>query len=121
MLEAPSGQSVGLSAYAMPVAADWNGDGLIDLISGAKDGAVYWFKNTGKKGAPKFEKPEQLVENSEAEDLGCGTQAQVEVCDWDNDGKLELLVGDMNRKNSGTPEFSLHGYVWFYQRLNLAL
>ena len=37
--------------HAMPVAADWDGDGLFDLVSGSNSGAVHWFRNTGKKGA----------------------------------------------------------------------
>ena len=90
--------------YAMPVAIDWDGDGLWDLISGDKKGGVYWFKNSGTKGAPKFEgTATQLVPSSEEEGKGRASHAQVEVCDWDGDSDLDLLVGDRA------------GYVWLYR------
>ena len=104
--------------YALPVAADWDGDGLWDIVSGSKDGAVYWFRNTGAPGQPEFPaRPEQLVENAKAEDLGRGSHAQVEVCDWDGDGDLDLLVGDMHLDyDRETKKDDIHGYVWLYRR-----
>ena len=44
-----------------PVLADWDGDGLPDLILGVSEAnrsyssrGVYWCRNVGTKGAPKF-------------------------------------------------------------------
>jgi hypothetical protein len=47
--------------HASPVIADWDGDGLWDIISGSADGGVYWFRNVGKLGAPRFAAPVALI------------------------------------------------------------
>ncbi|MCS7009342.1 MAG: FG-GAP-like repeat-containing protein, partial [Chthoniobacterales bacterium] len=36
---------------------DLNGDGLFDLVVGQSSGQVSWVRNSGEKGAPKFEQP----------------------------------------------------------------
>ena len=43
--------------HAAIAVGDWDGDGLWDILSGCDDGAVYWFKNTGKLGdlTPRME------------------------------------------------------------------
>ena len=104
--------------YAMPVTADWDGDGLWDIICGSRSGRVFWFRNSGSKEVPKFPSlPEQLVGDSESEGLGRGSHAQVEVCDWDGDGDLDLLVGDCHLKyDRDKKEWDNHGYIWLYRR-----
>src|SRR5688572_15438631 len=39
---------------AGPTVADWDGDGMWDLVVGGGAGTVMFFKNEGKKGAPKL-------------------------------------------------------------------
>ena len=91
--------------HANPVVADWDADGLQDLVVGAGDGSVGWFRNTGTASKPEFSKLQQLVEGpstsifiqqylSEAESLAPGTRAQICVHDYNHDGQLDLLVGD---------------------------
>lgn len=97
--------------YQMPVAADWDGDGRWDLISGSQSGSVYWFRNVGKADKPLFEPAAVLVEKAR----GLGSRSQVAVADFDQDGDLDLLVGDNHQgMKDGKPDF--HGYVWFVER-----
>jgi hypothetical protein len=100
--------------HAMPVAADWDGDGLWDLVTGSAAGAVYWYRNTGKKGAPVFAAPQTLVG---AADRGLGERTQVAVADFDADGRPDLLVGDYRpaaKAKEGRPKH--HGWVWLLRR-----
>ena len=50
--------------HLIPAVADWDGDGRFDVLSGSGSGGVYWFRNVGKKGAPKFEAAKALLEPS---------------------------------------------------------
>lgn len=88
--------------HAAPSAADWDGDGLFDIIVGTYTGSVYLLRNTGKLGEPKFETSEQLLPMG----IGCGQRlvaghepqrgirAQIQAVDYNLDGKMDLLVGD---------------------------
>jgi hypothetical protein len=100
-----AGSPFKVNAHAAPAVADWNGDGLFDLVVGASDGSVQWFKNEGAKGKPRFGAARTLVaarstnkflqrfvEPGEAPQSG--VRAQIAVVDYDLDGKLDLLVGD---------------------------
>lgn len=100
-----AGSPFKVNAHAAPAVADWNGDGLFDLVVGASDGSVQWFKNEGAMGKPRFGAARTLVaarstnkflqryvEPGEAPQPGA--RAQIAVVDYDLDGKLDLLVGD---------------------------
>ena len=39
---------------AAPVVADWDGDGMPDLIVGAEDGSVVWHRNIGDVKSPNW-------------------------------------------------------------------
>lgn len=91
--------------HAAPVVADWDGDGAWDLVVGAGDGSVTWFRNTGARDRPAFDNGSTLVARKAEgkflrQYLAAGqphepaVRAQVCVADYDLDGRLDLLVGD---------------------------
>jgi hypothetical protein len=109
--------------HAIPFVADWDADGLFDILSGGGSGGVVWYRNVGKKGAPEFAAVAELV--AMKKDVGTldaptwpGTRTQVCAADFDGDGDLDLLVGDYNsgpwRQAEGQP--AMHGWVWLFRR-----
>jgi hypothetical protein len=90
--------------HANPVIVDWDGDGLWDIVTGAADGGVCWYRNAGRRGHPEFEAPVALVAKHDGigysellepgKDPKPGIRSQIAVTDYDGDGKLDLLLGD---------------------------
>ena len=51
------GKPIKVAGDAAPAAADWDGNGTLDLIVGSEDGSVMWYRNTGTQRAPKLGAP----------------------------------------------------------------
>lgn len=73
-----------------PFAADWDGDGHLDLVVGNFAGTFHWFKGEGKgKFAPK---PEAIKGGDKPLKIA-GVHSDPFVVDWDADGDLDLVSG----------------------------
>ncbi|MEW4565477.1 VCBS repeat-containing protein [Bremerella sp. JC770] len=94
----------GHAAVAM---GDWDRDGLPDLLSGSYNGGVYLLRNIGTLQKPHFQEPEAIVPppmaakghglllpRIEGGTPKPGIRSQIFVVDYDQDGWLDLLVGD---------------------------
>lgn len=97
-----NGQPLKVNGDAAPVAADWDGDGRLDLLVGAEDGSVVWFRNVGTRTRPRLEAARTLIPKSP---LGWkdddarrpndwGLRVKFCVVDWNGDGRLDILLGD---------------------------
>jgi hypothetical protein len=86
--------------HACPSIADWDGDGLWDILSGSSDGSVYWFRNMGRSGEPKFETREEILDKGtvlqwagdDARPVR-GVRSQIHAVDVNRDGKVDLILG----------------------------
>lgn len=88
-----------------PTAADFDGDGDLDLVAGDEDGRVAFIENTGRvvDGTPQFLPPRYFRQF--AADVKFGALATPYAYDWDGDGDIDLISG-----NSA-------GYIGFIENL----
>jgi len=79
---------------------DWNNDGKRDLVIADGFGCVWWYENVGSDAAPSFA-PGQHLE-ADGRPIDRGDRSSVLVCDWNNDGKKDVIFADLE-----------DGYVFF--------
>lgn len=102
-----------------PCMADWDGDGRKDLIYSprviAKSGqsSVAWCRNLSESGEPRFGPSQVLVYSGPSSqmiipELGFerefGGSLAVVATDWDGDGAVDLVVGDVAALSQPKPD-----------------
>lgn len=96
---------------------DWNEDGLTDLVTGGRDGKVRVYLNTGTVGFPQFSGYTHV--QMAGSDFDCGDTSFPAVCDWNNDGRKDLLTGEdsgrvvlmINEGTNADPLFNSSAFV----------
>lgn len=95
-----AGDPIQVGAGTSPVLADWDADGRVDLLVGFDDGTVAFFRNVGTADEAELAERVVLVRSAvvfDEEDTGEGRQpgqhARPCVCDFNGDGRLDLMVG----------------------------
>jgi hypothetical protein len=99
-------------------AVDWDNDGRVDLLAGDSDGFVWLFRNTTGPLTPVFAPGVRLLAGGrplrvygEERDARAAGYARVDVTDWNEDGRKDLVVADgrgwlwlfLNRGTSAAP------------------
>lgn len=97
---------------ASPEAVDWDKDGKLDLLVGSYTGLIYFYRNIGTKTKPVLARPKALRAGNKL--LRVGAFSTPRAVDWNSDGKLDLISGDLlgriyvfiNKSNGNTPVLS---------------
>ena len=79
-----NGTPLSVSGYSAPVTGDLNGDGILDILCGAADGKVYYFRGLGGLA--------YAAEGAVA-DTGLGAQVLPDWGDLNGDGYADLVCG----------------------------
>jgi hypothetical protein len=87
-----------LSDRSSPEVLDLDFDGKKDIVTGNTNGQLLFYKNTGTDASPVFADYE-LVEAAGVDiDLAGTPRSRPAVCDWTEDGYLDVLIGAYDGK-----------------------
>lgn len=104
--------------YSILSVADWDGDGLPDIMTNGIWGKVVWYKNVGTRKAPKLaagqpvefapgvplQKPAWNWWNPQGRELVSQWRTTPQMVDWNQDGLMDLVMSDAE------------GYLALYER-----
>lgn len=78
---------------ASPQLMDLDGDNKKDLLAGNTEGQILFYSNAGSDAAPVFSGYSLVEADGIPIDLDGLARSRPFVCDWDDDGLYDLLVG----------------------------
>lgn len=92
-----------------PRMADWDGDGVVDILTGSMGLRQLWLRGRVIDGELRFERP--VAFEVKGDPIDAAHRVQPAVIDYNNDGHLDLIALDSNNvvclwKGNGTKEVS---------------
>jgi hypothetical protein len=116
----PEGDGLLTQWRTTPVAVDWNGDGLVDLVMLDHEGYLAWFERRRIDGELKLMPPKRVFRDREGKPLrlnagAAGKSGRRKLCvvDWDGDGKLDVLVNGKNAR--WLRQIDAHDGTWRFE------
>lgn len=103
---------IDVDSNAVPTTVDMDNDGYEDLIVGNQQGYFHYYRNTGDG----YEDMGLLSNRTPLKDLDVGSYSHPFVIDYDNDGDLDLMIGQGDGQisyftNDGNDVFSFQDYL----------
>lgn len=97
----------GYSGRVSPAFADLDGDGDQDMIVGIANGRLYYYENSGGSAPMNFNIAQYQLLDNNGDPIVVSNNATPELFDLDNDGLVDLVIGQGNGpliyyKNIGT-------------------
>lgn len=87
-----------------PMAVDWDGDGLLDILAGTEAGDVFFFRRladggfatpvSALSGKARSTSHREVNAALKEEGFDFGYRLRIGVSDWNEDGHLDLLIGN---------------------------
>jgi len=87
------------AGHARPDVTDWNSDGLPDVVLSDGAGQVFVCLNQGTLQAPRLSAKIAVKYRNPSGDMSPikqGTRSHILVCDWNRDGRKDLVMSDQN-------------------------
>ncbi len=92
---------------SVPTVADWDGDGVLDIVAGNSEGRILFFRNHGTNDKPRFAPGIALTAGGREILIQPGYKGDIQgpgearwgyvssnVTDWNGDGLPDILFGD---------------------------
>ncbi|WP_369177467.1 FG-GAP-like repeat-containing protein [Candidatus Thiodubiliella endoseptemdiera] len=98
-------EGIDVGYVSVPILADIDGDGDLDLVVGENDGTLKYYQNTGTTSNPAYEV--KTGDSNPFNGIDVGNTASPTLADIDGDGDLDLVVGERDGtlkyyQNTGT-------------------
>lgn len=101
--------SYNIGRAIVPTFGDLDGDGDQDMVVGAADGLLHYFKNTGSASSPNY-----ILEIAGFANIDVGSNAAPFLFDFNLDGTLDLVIGNRDgvlqyytNSSASSPSFGL--------------
>uniref|UniRef100_UPI0034DFAF9F FG-GAP-like repeat-containing protein n=1 Tax=Candidatus Thiodubiliella endoseptemdiera TaxID=2738886 RepID=UPI0034DFAF9F len=98
-------EGIDVGYVSVPILADIDGDGDLDLVVGERNGTLKYYQNTGTTSSPAYEA--KTGGNNPFNGIDVGGYSAPNLADIDGDGDLDLVMGEGNGtlkyyQNTGT-------------------
>ncbi len=85
-------EGIDVGYVSVPILADIDGDGDLDLVVGKYDGTLKYYQNTGTTSNPDYEA--KTGDDNPFNGINVGYSSSPTLADIDGDGDLDLVVGE---------------------------